>query len=88
MAFVFLPVIVAAILGIIIAFICFIGIGLIIIGSTGTAMDKIYMKQMKVEKNVSKSIYNIVSIILGIIFLLFPLGVTLYGIISSATSNT
>ncbi len=85
MAFVFLPVIVAAILGIIIAFICFIGIGLIVIGCTGTAMDKIYMKQMEVEKNLSKSIYNIASIILGIIFLLFPLGVTLYGIISSAT---
>lgn len=50
MAFVFLPVIVAAILGIIIAFICFIGIGLIIIGCTGAAMNKIYMKQMKVEK--------------------------------------
>lgn len=78
---------IAAIIGIIIAFICFIGIGLIVIGSTGTAMDKIYMKQMKVEKNVSKSIYNIVSIILGIIFLLFPLGVTLYGIISSALNT-
>jgi ABC-type nickel/cobalt efflux system permease component RcnA len=82
---IFLPFI-AAIIGIIIAFICLIGIGLIIIGCTGAVMDKIYMKQMNVEKSASKSIYNIVSIILGIIILLFPLGVTLYGIISSATT--
>ncbi len=80
---IFLPFI-AAIIGILIAFICFIGIGLIIIGCTGAAMNKVYSKQMNIEKSVSKSLYNIVSIILGIIFLLFPLGVTLYGIISSA----
>ncbi|RCX18850.1 hypothetical protein DFR58_104119 [Anaerobacterium chartisolvens] len=79
---IFLPFI-AAIIGIIIAFICFIGICLIIIGGTGIAMDKIYLKQMKTKNSVSKPLFNTSSIILGIIFILFPLGCVLYGVISS-----
>ena len=83
---IFLPFI-AAIIGIIIAFICFIGICLIIIGGTGIAMNKIYLKQMKTKNSVSKPLFNTSSVILGIIFILFPLGYVLFGIIFSLSSK-
>jgi hypothetical protein len=83
---IFLPFI-AAIIGIIIVFICFIGICLIIMGGTGVAMNKIYSKQMKIKNSVSKPLFNIFSIILGFIFILFPLGYVLYGIIYSLSSK-
>ncbi len=83
---IFLPVI-AAIIGIIIAFICFIGVCLIIMGGTGVAMNKIYLNQMKIKNSLSNPLFNILSIILGIIFILFPLGYVLYGIISSLSSK-
>ncbi len=83
---IFLPFI-AAIIGIIIALIFFIGIGLITIGSTGAAMDKMNLKYMNVERNISKKLINISSIILGIIFILLPLGYVLFGIISSLSSK-
>ncbi|MDF2987843.1 MAG: hypothetical protein K0R50_3353 [Eubacterium sp.] len=79
---IFLPFI-AAIIGIIIIFICFIGICLIIMGGTGIAMNKINLKHMDIKNNVSKPLFNIISIIIGIIFILFPLGYVLFGIISS-----
>ena len=78
---------IAAIIGIIIAVICFIGIGLIIMGGTGIAMNKIYLNQMKTKDSVSKPLFNISSIILGIIFILFPLGYVLSEIISSLSSR-
>jgi len=87
MGFLFLLPFLAAIIGIIIVFICFIGICLIIIGSTGVAMNKIYLKQMKINESVSKPLFNIISIILGIILLLLPLGYVLYGIIFSLSAN-
>lgn len=83
---IFLPFI-AAIIGIIIVLICFIGICLIIIGGTGIAMNKIYLKQMETKNSVSQSLFNMSSIILGIIFILFPLGYVLSGIISSLASK-
>ncbi len=83
---IFLPFI-AAIIGIIIVFICFIGICLIIMGGTGVAMNKIYIKQMNTQNKVSKPIFNILSILIGIIFLLLPLGYVLFGIIYSVSSN-
>ena len=87
MAFlIFLPFI-AAIIGFIIVLICFIGICLIIIGGTGVAMNKIYMNQMKTKDSVSKPLFNTSSIILGIIFILFPLGYVLSGIIFSLSSK-
>lgn len=73
----------AAVMGIIIGLLCFIGVCLLIIGITGAAMNRIYMKQMKTKNSVSKPLFNISSIILGFIFLLFPLGYVLYEIISS-----
>ncbi len=85
MGFLFILPFFAALIGIFIAFICFIGIGLIIIGCTGIGMNKIYLKQVNTEKGVAKPLYNITSIILGVIFLLFPLGCTLFGIISSVS---
>ena len=78
---------IAAIIGIIIVVICFIGIGLIIMGGTGIAMNKIYVNQMKTKDGVSKPLFNISSIILGIIFILFPLGYVLSGIIFSLSSR-
>ncbi len=87
MGFLFILPFLAAIIGIIIVFICFIGICLIIMGSTGVAMNKIYLKQMNVKDSVSKPLFNITPIILGIIFILFPLGYVLYGLISSFSSN-
>ena len=83
---IFLPFI-AAILGIIIGLICFIGAGLIIIGGTGVAMDKIYSKKMEEKNSVFKSLFNTSSIILGIIFILFPLAYVLSGIIHSVASK-
>lgn len=83
---IFLPIF-AAIIGIIIAFIGFIGTCLIIIGGTGIAMNKIYLKQMKTKNNVLNSLSNTGSIILGIIFILFPLGYVLYEIIFSLSSK-
>lgn len=87
MGFIFFLPFLAAIAGIIIALLCFIGIGLIIIGGTGIAMNKIYLKQMKTKNSVSKPLFNTSSIILGIIFILFPLGYVLSGIISSLSSK-
>lgn len=78
---------IAAIIGIIIALIFFIGIGMIIIGSTGAAMDKMNLKYMNIERNVSKPLINISSIIIGIIFILLPLAYALFGIISSLSSK-
>ena len=78
---------IAAIIGVIIVVICFIGIGLIIIGGTGIAMNKIYLSQMKTKDSASKLLFNISSIILGIIFILFPLGYVLSGIIFSLSSK-
>lgn len=83
---IFLPFI-AAIIGIIIGLICFIGTCLIIIGGTGIAMNKIYLKQMKTKDSVLKPLFNTSSIILGIIFILFPLGYVLSGIIFSLSSK-
>lgn len=83
---IFLPFI-AAIIGSIIVLISFIGICLITIGVTGVAMNKIYLKQMKTKKSVSKPLFNMSSIILGIIFVLFPLGYVLYEIIFSLSSK-
>ena len=76
-----------AIIGIVIGVICFIGIGLIIIGGTGIAMNKIYLKQMKTQNGVTKSLFNTSSIILGIMFMLFPLGYVLFAVISSLSSK-
>lgn len=81
MIFIFLLPFFAAILGIIIFLICFIGTCLIIIGGTGVAMNKIYLKQMKTTNNAFKPSFNTSSIILGIIFILFPIGCVLSGII-------
>lgn len=81
---VFLPAflaVIAALIWIVIAFLCFIGICLIVIGITGIAMNKIYLKQMKSEKNVSIIFHNTSSIILGLIFILFPFGYLLFVII-------
>jgi TRAP-type C4-dicarboxylate transport system permease small subunit len=87
MAFIiFLPVI-AAIIGIIIALFCFIGTCLIIMGGTGIVMDKMYLKQMKTTNGLSRPIFNKSSILLGIIFILFPLGYVLSDIISSLSSK-
>lgn len=83
---IFLPLF-AAIIGIIIALICFIGICLIIIGGTGIAMNKIYSKEMKTKNSVAKPLFNTSSIILGIIFILFPLGYVLFEIIFSLSSK-
>ncbi|MDF2885450.1 MAG: hypothetical protein K0R54_6024 [Clostridiaceae bacterium] len=82
MGIILLPFI-AAIIGIIIFLICFIGTCLIIIGGTGMAMNKIYLKQMKTNNVLLKPQFNISSIILGIIFILFPLGCVLSGVIYS-----
>lgn len=79
---------IAAIIGIIIGLICFIGTCLIIIGGTGIAMNKIYLKQMKTKDGgVLKPLFNTSSIILGIIFILFPLGYALSKIIFSLSSK-
>ncbi|WP_297417982.1 hypothetical protein [Clostridium sp.] len=83
---IFLPLI-AAIIGVIICLVCFIGTCLIIIGGTGIAMNKIYLKQMKTKDIKLKPLFNTSSIILGIIFILFPLGCALYGIIFSLSSK-
>ncbi len=85
--FLFILPFIAAILGIIIALICFIGTCLIIIGGTGIAMNKIYLKQMKTKNSVLKAFFNTSSIILGIIFIVFPLGCVLSGIIFSLSSK-
>jgi len=87
MGFLFLLPFIAAIIGIVIFLICFIGICLIIIGATGLAMDKIYLKQMKTKNSVSKPLFNTASIILGIMFILFPLGYVLFEVIFSLSSK-
>ena len=87
MGFIFILPVIAAIIGIIIALLCFIGTCLIIIGGTGIAMNKMYVKQMKTTYRLSKPIFNKSSIILGIIFILFPLGYVLSEIISSLSSK-
>ncbi|MDV3427144.1 MAG: hypothetical protein LIR50_08170 [Bacillota bacterium] len=87
MMFLILLPVIAAIIGIIIAITCFMGICLIIIGGTGIAMNKLYSKQMKTNNNVSKPLFNISSIILGILFILFPLGYVLSDIIISLSGK-
>lgn len=83
---IFLPSFVA-IIGSIIGLICFIGTCLIIIGGTGIAMNKIYFKYMKTKNSVLKPLFNTTSIILGIIFVLLPLGYILSEIIFSLSSK-
>lgn len=77
---IFLPVIMA-IIGIAIAFICFIGICLVIMGVTGIAMNKILLRQIEIKKSAVKPLFNIISIIIGIIFILSPIGYVLYNCI-------
>ncbi len=79
---IFMPFI-AAIIGIIIVFFFFIGVCLIVMGGTGVAMNKIYLRQIKAKNSAINSFSNITSIILGIIILLLPLGYVLFGIIAS-----
>lgn len=79
---IFLPLF-TALIGVIIAVICFIGACLVVIGCTGIAMNKIYLKQMKEKDSSSSSLFNTSSIILGIMFMLFPLGYALSKVISS-----
>lgn len=78
--------IIAAIIGFIIGAAFFIGICLLIIGCTGVGMNKIYSKQMEIENSGVSRFYNITSIILGLLFILFPLGYVLYRIIHSLSS--
>ncbi|SHI17960.1 hypothetical protein SAMN02745823_03073 [Sporobacter termitidis DSM 10068] len=80
----FLP-FVAAIIGVIIAILGFIGICMVVIGGTGIAMDKIYIKQAQAKNSVPKAFHNTGSIILGAILILLPVGYVLYGIISAVT---
>lgn len=79
---IFLPFIVA-IIGFIIAILGFIGICMLIIGGTGIAMNKIYIKQAQAEKSVPKSFHNTSSIIMGVVLILLPVGYVLYGIVSA-----
>lgn len=83
---IFLPFI-AAIIGIIIAFICFIGICLAIMGGTGIAMNKILLRQIQIKESAEKPLLNTISIIIGIIFILFPIEYVLYEIIFSLSSK-
>lgn len=80
MFLIFIP-IMMAMTGILIAFLCFIGMCLIIIGCTGIAMNKIHSKQMKIENSVLGAVINKTSLIFGIIFVLFPSGYVLFRII-------
>lgn len=48
-----------------------IGFCLLVIGVTGTKMNKIYKKQTKSNCGVSNRLYNVASIILGIGIMLF-----------------
>ena len=82
MLFIFLPFILA-ILGFMIAMFCFIGICLLVIGITGSIMNRIYIRQTKSERKVSKTLCNAGAVFFGIAFILFPFGYMLYGIISS-----
>lgn len=78
--------IIAAIITIIIAIFTFIGMCLLVIGVTGVAMNKIYIKQTQSKKGKFKSIYNVSSIVAGIMLMLLPWGYGLYLIISASLS--
>lgn len=80
---VLLPIL-AAIITVIVGILVFMGMCLLVIGISGAAMNKIYIKQTQDEKGVSKRIYNISSVIAGIMLMLTPLGLGLYAIIASA----
>lgn len=72
----------AAIIGIIIALLFFIGACLLVIGVTGIMMNKIYMKQTQSSFVVSKRPYNVSSIVSGIVLMLLPAGYALYMFVS------
>ena len=87
MAFITLLPLVAAMAGFIIAIFCFVGICLLLIGVTGIIMNKIYKTQTKADHCVSRPLYNVSSIVLGIAISLFPLGYVLAGIISAFAND-
>ena len=87
MAFITLLPLVAAMAGFIIAIFCFVGICLLLIGVTGIIMNKIYKTQTKADHCVSRPLYNVCSIVLGIAIFLFPLGYVLAGIISAFAND-
>lgn len=80
--FIFLP-FMAAIIGIVIGFLCFIGFGLLVIGCTGIMMNRMYSKLAITQNSSSNHFFHNGSIVLGLMFILFPLGYVLYGIISA-----
>lgn len=83
MAFIgFIPIILAFI-AFFIAILFFIGACLAVIGITGIVMNKMYIKQTHSFKKVSSTPYNVISIVIGLIFMLFPIGYILYSFISS-----
>ncbi|MEL4106291.1 hypothetical protein AAFA46_05545 [Oscillospiraceae bacterium WX1] len=84
MAFMSILVMMAAIIGIIIAILGFLGVCLLVIGGTGIAMNRKYAKLTQTKKRALNSVHNAVSIILGSVLVLFPVGYLIYGIISVA----
>ena len=79
---IFLPFI-AAMIGIIIAILGFIGVCMLVIGGTGIAMNRMCIKQTQANKSILKPFHNTSSIILGIVLILLPVGYVLYGILSA-----
>lgn len=82
MGFISLIPLMLALIGVVIAIIVGVGISLVVIGGTGIAMNGIYKKQMQVKNNVFVSLHNVISMVVGIILILLPVGYLLFNIIS------
>jgi hypothetical protein len=77
----------AAIAGFILALLFFIGVCLLVIGATGMGMNKLYYRQTAIKSVATERLHNVSSVFLGIVIMLFPIGFTLYGIISLFTAK-
>ena len=86
MAFMFLLSFLAAAIAIVTGFILFVGAGMVVIGITGIAMNKIYVKHTKTDKFISNPLFNKSAIVLGLLFLIYPAVSIVYGIIYSLCS--
>ncbi|MDR0812739.1 MAG: hypothetical protein LBO63_01860 [Oscillospiraceae bacterium] len=81
----FLPILggLAAMAAFIIGLFVFFGACLIVIGVTGSIMQKIRVKNGLNAKSHGAAAHNIVSVALGILLILTPIGFALYAIIAA-----
>ena len=73
-------------IGLMIGLLFFLALCLIVIGATGAAMNKLYMRQTHSKDRIIKKFNNAGAIITGIFLLMLPFGVILFSIVDTVTN--